>query len=73
MFGMRKKTIMPVTSRPLFPPDQAFVVQFADDEAGTASWCGRVEHVVSGRSLQFEGSVGLFASIAKLRRDATKQ
>lgn len=40
---------------PLFPSQRAFVVQFSRDagQEGCGPYCGRVEHVVSGRSLRF--------------------
>ena len=58
---------------PLFPPEQAFVVQFTADSDAAGSRCaGRVEHVVSGRSARFDSVEGLFDFINRVRRgDAT--
>jgi hypothetical protein len=58
---------------PLFPPEQAFVVQFTADRDGAGARCaGRVEHVVSGRSARFDSVEGLFDFIDQVRRGDSK-
>lgn len=41
-----------------FPRNRAFVVQFSAEDARTG-FAGRVEHVLSGRSVQFRSSRAL--------------
>lgn len=42
------------TSAPELPADRAFVVQFRGQAPREGAWrAGRVEHVVSGRTIQF--------------------
>lgn len=53
---------------PLFPPEQAFVVQFMAESAAPGGRAGRVEHVTSGRSARFDTIEGLFEFIAQVRR-----
>lgn len=54
---------MDVGNQPLFPPEDAFVVQFQSDSDHRR---GRVEHVVSGRSARFDSAEGLFAFIDRI-------
>ena len=64
---------MSTSDRPLFPPEQAFVVQFmADGDAAGTRCAGRVEHVVSGRSARFDSLEGLFDFIEQVRRGTSK-
>ncbi len=63
---------MTQTSPPIFPPEQAFVVQFtagAAASAGAATCRGRVEHVISGRSSRFETPAELFDFMETVRHD----
>lgn len=67
---------MTQTSPPMFPPEQAFVVQFtagAAASAGAATCRGRVEHVLSGRSSRFETPAELFDFMETVRNDVMGQ
>ena len=55
------------------PRQRAFVVQFSADAAGdTASFSGRVEHVVSGQAIQFSSPEELLAFLADILRTTAK-
>lgn len=67
---------MTQTSRPIFPSEQAFVVQFtagAAASAGAATCRGRVEHVVSGCSSRFETPAELFDFMETVRHGVIGQ
>ena len=54
-------------SLPSLPSNQAFVVQFRTQPAGTPlTWEGRVEHLTSGQVLRFHGSEELLAFLARV-------
>ena len=59
--------VMARRNRPATPgtldPDGAFVVQLRADAGGRRRLAGRVEHVTSGRSRQFESLADLLAFI----------
>jgi hypothetical protein len=64
---------MAVADAPLFPPEQAFVVQFTASNEGAGARCiGRVEHVISGRSSRFDSVEGLLDFMDQMRRQIAK-
>ena len=59
-----------VTTEPLFPPRQAFVVHFeAGSDASDACCAGRVEHVLSGRAARFHDATDLLGAMQRLLRE----
>ncbi|HYD48087.1 MAG TPA: hypothetical protein VEB21_07065 [Terriglobales bacterium] len=61
----------PAQRDPLFPSRRAFIVQFTRDASSdTPPQCsGRVEHVVSGRSLRFEKPEELWSFMREVMAD----
>lgn len=60
-------TVSPYNSATRLPAQRAFVVQFYDDADVThGAFCGRVEHVTSGRILRFHNWQELQTFIAQL-------
>lgn len=52
---------------PTLPVRKAFVVQFSRDTgAQTGTFCGRVEHLTSGRCARFATSNDLLAVLARM-------
>ena len=47
-------TVSPYNSSTRLPTQRAFVVQFYDDaDISHGTFCGRIEHVTSGKTLRF--------------------
>jgi hypothetical protein len=53
-------------TRPRFPADCAFVIQFAQPLDGAEPRPGRIEHVVSGRARRFEDGTQLMAFVTEV-------
>jgi len=53
------------------PADHSFVLQFRPGSGAAPSgpWTGRVEHVVSGRSMRFDDCSALCAFIARILQE----
>lgn len=55
----------PLDDRPTFPADLAWVIKLhKDSDPATGAWRGRIEHVVSGRQLEFADAGELLARLA---------
>lgn len=55
--------------QPIFPAEQAFVVQFGNDAVLGNGCLGRVEHVVSGHSSRFASGEELYGFMNAIRRE----
>lgn len=56
----------PESAEPTLPAWKAFVVQFSHDADGSARFCGRVEHLQSGRRARFNSADELSAALRRL-------
>ncbi|MBX3028312.1 hypothetical protein KF840_25760 [bacterium] len=57
------------SAEPALPAWKAFVVQFSREADGTAQFCGRVEHLQSGRRARFTSAEELTAAIRRLLQE----
>src|SRR5262245_25475094 len=65
--------VTPSREAPELPTEKAFVVQLTRETGPDLQpFAGRVEHVVSGRRLRFEGFEAFRAAVTRLRTDATR-
>jgi hypothetical protein len=60
-------------SKPTFPSNQAFVVQFRTRPPGAPSWDGRVEHLASYQVAPFHSLDALLAFMTRVLTEVEAQ